>query len=483
MIKIQTAVPESVGIPSEAVTGFLEDLERQRLPMHSFLARGGKLVSEAYYAPYGPEKLHRMFSVSKSFVSLAIGLLEQEGRIALDGRISDYFPEKLPEHVHPWVRNMTIRDMLKMQTCHSGTTYKAHPDRDWVESFFTTPPSHPSGTIFLYDTSAPHTLCALVEKIKGKPLLDYLREKCLNAIGFSPDAYFIRDPFGVSMGGSGLMARPRDLLRLGLLLLNGGKLEDGTPLLPEAYLKQACKFQTPTAHAASFPEESLGYGYQFWCVRHGGIACYGMGGQLLILLPRQKIVCVTAADTQERKGGVQAIYDAFFNHIFTSLQDSPLPENSNACTTLREKESALSLPTVSGAAESPAAQVVSGTVYRMEEASAPFRRFALDLPSGKRPGSLRLFLGGEWHTLPFGFGDLKTGSFPVRHIFCASSAAWTAPDTLHITCQLLDENVGDIHFLFAFSGSLATIFLRKTEETILNEFQGFFTGTAESPAE
>lgn len=479
MTQLPAASPESAGIPSAAVTGLLEELERRRVPMHAFLlARRGRLVSEAYYAPYGPERLHRMFSVSKSFVSLAVGLLEQDGLISLDDGIAGYFPEKLPEKVHPWVRSMTIRDMLKMQTCHSGTTYKLHPERDWVESFFTTPPSHPPGRVFLYDTSSAHTLCALAEKLTGKPLLDYLREKCLNEIGFSEDAYFLRDPFGVSMGGSGLMARPADIMKLGLLLLNRGKTAEGKPLLPESYLRQACAFQTSTVHTASFAEESFGYGYQFWRTRHGGFACYGMGGQLAVILPEQDLVCVTAADTQGMQGGTQAIYDALYAHILPVLCDFPLPEDRDSLRALRKKERGLSLPRVPGEAWSPTAASVSGVVYRIRGAEVPFESFFLDLPAGRRKGTLSFDVRAKRHTLSFGFGGHAADRFPVYGQFCASCAAWTAPDTLYIQCCLLDELVGTVHFQFAFSGKSVTVFLRKTEETYLNEYQGFFNGAA-----
>lgn len=480
MTRIPVVSPESAGIPSAAVSGLLDQLERARVPMHAFLlARRGRLVSEAYYAPYGPERLHRMFSVSKSLVSLAVGLLEQDGLLSPDDGIAEYFPEKLPEKVHPWIRDMTIRDMLKMQTCHSATTYKLHPERDWVESFFTTPPSHPPGRMFRYDTSCAHTLCALAEKLTGRPLLDYLREKCLNEIGFSEDAYFLRDPFGVSMGGSGLMARPSDLMRLGLLLFNHGKTREGRRLLPEGYLRQACAFQTPTAHAATFAEEAFGYGYQFWMTRHGGFACYGMGGQLVVVLPRQELVCVTAADTQEMPGGTQAIYDALYGNILPALSASPLPEDRGSLKALRQKESRLSLPTVPGEAQSPASAFVSGAVYRIREAEAPFARFSLDLPENRTAGALSLYEKGKRYTLPFGFGRHAAGRFPGYGQFCSSCAAWTAPDTLYVRCSLLDELVGTVHFQFVFSGGSATVFLRKTEETYLNEYQGFFNGAAE----
>jgi CubicO group peptidase (beta-lactamase class C family) len=111
--------------------------------------------------------------------------------------------------------NMTIQHMLTMQICHSSTTYKIDRQKNWVESFFKVSPTHKSGDIFLYDTSAAHTLAALIKKLTGKGVLDYLREKCLDKLDFSKDAYIIKDPFGSEMGGSDLMAYPEDLLKIG----------------------------------------------------------------------------------------------------------------------------------------------------------------------------------------------------------------------------------------------------------------------------
>ena len=130
--------------------------------MHSLLvARHGKLVLEAYYEPYGRDTLHRMFSQTKSYTSLAIGLLVQEGRLRLNDRICEYFPEYLPGKVHPWMGEMTIEDMLKMESCHNMTTYnKTSTTENWVRSFFQTVPTHRPGQVFMYDTSASRTLCA-----------------------------------------------------------------------------------------------------------------------------------------------------------------------------------------------------------------------------------------------------------------------------------------------------------------------------------
>ena len=122
---------------------------------------------------------------------------------------------------------------------------------------------------------------------------------------------------------------------------------------------------------------------------------------------------------------------------------------------------------------------MSGAVYHIGEAEAPFERFILDLPADRPEGTLFLETHGKRRALPFGFGGHAAGCFPGYGQFCASCAAWTAPDTLYIRCSLLDELVGTVHFQFVFSGKSAAVFLRKTEETYLNEYQGFFNGTAE----
>ena len=234
------------------VREFVKELEKRRIPLHSVLvAQHDKLLLEKYYAPYDRNKLQRMFSVTKSFTALAVGLLEQEGRITLQDPICKYFPEYLPGVVHPWLAELTIEDMLKMQTCHTKTTYnKTSTTENWVRSFFQTEPTHRPGTLFMYDTSSPHVLCAMVEKITGQKMLAYLKDKLLRQIGFSEESYIIEDPFGTSMAGSGLMATPRDLLLTGCMLLKHRT---------DPYITRATNAQTSTL----LDGENRWYGYQF----------------------------------------------------------------------------------------------------------------------------------------------------------------------------------------------------------------------------
>lgn len=438
-------MPHNV-FPAHAVW---EQLKNGPVPVHSFLAlQGENLLLERYLPPYDSTKLHRMFSVSKSITSLAVGCLLEDGLISLDHRITSYFPEFTPPGgFHPFIETMTIRHMLVMETCFSSSTYKEKPEQNWVESFFITAPSHPSGQIFLYDTSASHTLAALVKKLSNKGVLDYLRGKFLDSMGFSKDAYMIRDPFGAELGGSGLMARPMDLIRLGRYLLD--TINTGTGMFAD-YLREAVSFQVPTVFSGQTPEEQLGYGYQFWSVRNG-FAMYGMGGQYLLCYPKLDLVCAITADTQNFKGGNQWLLDEVFRGLKPLLGES----------------SKLKLSPF----RPPGFWKVS---YRILENSREFT--GMDLSFDSKEGNLVLYQKQQVFSIPFAFDHLKTGILSGYGQQIATKGVWADSETLYLPVWITDECVGSIHITIRLSKGAVTLWMKKLEETGFDEFQGFLEG-------
>lgn len=298
----------------------MQDLQEKQIPIHALLAaKDGEPIYGTYRPPFDAGRPHRMFSITKSITSLAIGFLIAEGRLSLQDPVCAYFPEYVSEQTHPWIRSMTIRDMLTMQTCHSSTTYKFHSDQNWVESFFVVPPTNRSGQIFQYDTSSAHTLAALVRKMTGKNVLSYLREVCPEGFALPKEAHILCDPFGAEIGGSGLVCLPSDLMKIGLWIrgvLRGfsGSSDAKSIHSIRDYLQQAVRFEVPTAHFGQTLEEQQGYGYQFWKIR-GGFAMYGMGGQYLLFYPSVDLILVTCSDTQNLKGGTQILLNSIYDHI------------------------------------------------------------------------------------------------------------------------------------------------------------------------
>ena len=145
-----------MSISEKSLCNFFNRLDGLALDMHSvIISRGGNIITEVYYEPFNRESMHRMFSVTKSFVGLAIGCLVNDGKISLDDSITKYFPEYPTPY--EYIKDTTIRNMLMMRTPHDKTTYKADLNGNWVESFFLTKPSRRPDTVFAYDTSTLHS--------------------------------------------------------------------------------------------------------------------------------------------------------------------------------------------------------------------------------------------------------------------------------------------------------------------------------------
>ena len=418
------------------------------IPVHSLLvSAGGELLWEAYYPPYQADTLHRMFSITKSCCSLAVGCLAAQDKLKLDDPVIRFFPEYVPAGTlpHPYLAEMTIRHMLMMQTCHSDTTYKQNPDRNWVESFFLTPPTHKSGQIFLYDSSASHTLAALVKKLTGMGVLDYLRTYFPDDAGFSKDAYIILDPFGAEMGGCGLMARPKDLMITAQYLMK--QLHNGTDAFSD-YLREAVSRQTPTLHFGQTLDEQQGYGYQFWRIRDG-FAMYGMGGQYVLFYPERELIVVITADSQNIKGGTQKILDAVYETL-------ALNGGAGACSYSYSAGSA-------------------GGVYRLLPNDGGFTELTVSVDS--REGLLTLKNPDATYQIPFGCDNtLRTAVIAKYNQPIASTGTWLDEHSLLVDTQLVGECVGSLTFMMRFRSDGVTLWMKKVEETFFCEFCGFAEG-------
>ncbi len=458
----------------KAILSFIDKLEQSEVPMHAILLmQNGRLITEGYYAPYRKDTPHRMFSIMKSLNSLCIGILEEEGKLHLSDKIIDYFPDKLPKEIHPFLAAMTIEDMLRMRSCHAQTTYK-QSTMEWVESFFKTIPSHKPGTVFHYDTSASHVLCMLVERVSGKPMFDFFREKIANHIGWSENAYVIVNDFGDPQGGSGLMCTPMDLLLLAKLLLQEGNW-NGKQLIPKDYLKKATSNLTPNIVTGPVKSEQMGYGYQIWCGEHDSFVLYGMGGQLAICFPKHSFICVTCADSQGMGGGNQFIYNALHETILPALQEGKaLTETTTAIT---ERMNTLRIAPIRNVNTFTAtAKQIQNKVYTFAENSSNFTEAHFTFTEDYSEGIFHYCYDGHACTLPFSFTECKRGVFPVYNFFCATSAAWLTENTLYLKSHIIDSSVGSVHLEFVFDDGDVTVFMKKIEETTLNEYNTHLYG-------
>ncbi len=472
--------PESVGIPSGAILRFLERIDSERIHMHGFLlVRHDQVAAEGYWSPWTAQRKHRMYSVTKSFVSMAVGLMIDEGRLSLDERVADHFPDRLPEPLHPWVATHTVRDLLRMSTAHSRTSY-GRDDPDWVATFFQKAPSHPPGTLFYYDTAATVVLTAIVEQLAGAPFLDYMRPRFLNRIGFSEDAWCIRRPEGGSWGGSGLICTLRDLAKVAWTCMKHGGW-DGEQLLPEDYVRTATSPQIDNTIRGQH-----GYGYQIWCDPEGGFSMRGMGSQYAIAFPERDFLFTCNADTQGAPSGT-AIPQLMREELLPDVADAPLPADPATQVALREKIESLASVPLPGAATSPVVSQASGTWYDLEDNPMGIKRMRLIFDGNQ--GTWEYTRSRSEHTLRFGIGSIMTGTFPQRNYFgeqigvasgceyeCLASAAWVDDITLNMEVLITDIHLGGLRMSIAFDDDRISVYMTKQAEWFLDEYVGFAGG-------
>lgn len=316
------STPKMTNFSSKSILKFIEELEKYKVNIHSFcISVDNNIASIGYWKPFNENDCHRMFSVSKSFTSMAIGLLIGEGKISLEDKICNLMPEKTHENKSKFINEMTVKSLLTMTSAHNDTTYKKEKGLHFVDSFFQVKETNKPNSFFSYDTSSSHCLAYIVEKYSGMPLLEYLKLK-LSDLEFSQNSKFILDSDGVSLGGTGLVAKMEDIHKLAYLVMNKG-IVNGKELIPKSYIEEATKKQVSTEIAGNF-DERFGYGFQIWKAREDGFAFIGLGGQLAICYPKEKIILTATADTRDTSGETEYIFRAFWDILVEDYKEKKI---------------------------------------------------------------------------------------------------------------------------------------------------------------
>lgn len=450
------STPEAQGIPSAAVTNFLEAAEAGGLELHSFmLVRHGAVVAEGWWRPYGPDTVHLLYSLSKSFTATAVGLAAAEGRLSVDSPVATFFPEVAAEHL----QRMTVRNLLNMASGHAHDTFERIASRgdDWVGNFLELPPESPPGTVFAYNQGATLTLAAIVHQVTGDGLLDYLRPRLLRPLGIT-QAHWLRMPTGLEQGFSGLHLTTEAVARFGQLYLQRGVWR-GQQLIPEAWVDEATRWLTLPSAEARPPDWSQGYGFQFWRCRHGAYRGDGAFGQFCVVMPDEDAVLALTGAVED----MQAVLDLVWAHLLPAMGEA-LPGDEVGHRELLDKLERLHLPPVQGERTSPTESSVLGKTYRFGD-----RSDLLELTLDRDSEGWRLTFWdsrGE-HPVGCGYGVWEAGetaflgaaSFRLGGpdpVPVGASGAWTAADTFTLKLMFL-ETPHALSFTCRFGASGVTV--------------------------
>lgn len=258
-------------------------------------------------------------SVSKSFTCMAVGLAIQEGKLSLDTKLKDLFPEHAknnsPEDPALRPGELTLYNLLRMASGHDSPPLWAEEraslqEKDWVKYYMSLPLDRSPGEMFTYSSGDTFMISALVQAAVGETVKDYLTPRLFEPLGMH-DVSWETSPLGVTLGCAGLSISNEELSRFGQLLLQKGMWE-GKPLIPAEWIDFVTRKQIDNQGS---PDWSQGYGCQFWMCRHEAYRADGAHGQLCIVIPGKE--AVIAVNSQE--DNIQGILDAVWAEILPLL--------------------------------------------------------------------------------------------------------------------------------------------------------------------
>jgi CubicO group peptidase (beta-lactamase class C family) len=433
------STPEAEGIGSEKIISFLDAANNSGLEFHSIMiVRNGKKIAEGWWKPYGKDTKHMMYSVSKSFTATAIGLLQSEGKINVHDKVISFFPDQLPPSVSENLAKMSIQHLLIMSVGMAKEPGLSMVGDDWVKSFLATKIDYEPGTRFLYNSAATYVLSAIVQKVTGEKVIDYLKPRLFNPLGIV-DMDWEEDPKGINVGGWGLRIKTEDMAKFGLLFLQKGKW-NGNQILPEKWVEEATKvhiIQNPSK-TENLNDWEQGYGYQMWRGSHNHYRADGAFGQYIIQLPEKNAVVVITSEMNDMGKGMKLVWD----YLVPAFEDKALPK-SKKVQELKKYLKSLDIKPIIVNKNSPKYEVKGLGKFQLEEGKMmPFD--AISISDDKKNCSIALEQNSKSHSFVLGKNKWIKNSTdrkgPNLAAQAKNSQEGLAPFATYGSCTWLSDN-------------------------------------------
>jgi hypothetical protein len=437
--------PESQGVLSSGISDFINKANESGLEWNSFmLLRHGNVIAEGWWKPFNKDYKHTLYSLSKSFTSTAIGLLVGEGKISVEDQVIKFFPNDLPAEMSDHLKSLKIKHLLTMNVGHDKEpAVRDNVNQSWVKTFLEHPIVHEPSTHFLYNTPATYMLGAILHKVTGLTLEDYLQPrlfKPLNIVGYDWE----KSPQGLNTAGYGLRIKTEDIAKLGQLYLQKGKWQ-GTQILSESWVNEATSKQTTSQ--AGDGDWSQGYGYQFWRCKPGFFRGDGAFGQFCMVMPDYDAVLAVTCESWNMQKNMTVIYET----ILPAMQKEKIAENANAQKALQTQLKMLELPVVRGVSNKTSAQKYNGKSYAIDK--NPFDVNNISFALNNEGGTIKIKTPKGVQNIIFGMEKWKTNSnvknpFPVQgrtHIASkiAATGTWLDEKSLQVNFKFVEAIHGD----------------------------------------
>ncbi|MEO6313628.1 MAG: serine hydrolase [Chitinophagaceae bacterium] len=378
------STPEAQGISSADIMHFVETAEKSNAGLHSFMViRHGHVVAEGWWSPYNANIAHCLYSLSKNFTSTAIGLAIQEGKLNLADKVVSFFPDDKPASTDGNLSAMTIRDLLTMTSGHEADTFwpmMSSKDGNWVKTYFSIPVKFSPGSHFTYNSGNSYMLSAIITKVMGESMLNYLQPRLFAPLGIK-DAAWDTDPRGINIAAAGLRLKTEDIAKFGQLYLQKG-MWNGKRILNEKWVEEATSFkvrndETGTPTKTEDDDIKQGYGYHFWMSRpvaQGAYRAEGAFCQYSIVMPAQDaVIAITAEGVSTHR-----VMDLCWNLLLPAMKPGVLPANKFSNKILKDKLAGLRLVAPKSKPVSPLSASLSGKQFYMESNSMNVQNITFD---------------------------------------------------------------------------------------------------------
>ena len=313
---LERDIPENCGVSSLDIAEFLRELhDDETLNVHNIMiVKNGKVITEAYFGAQKRGVCKATFSACKSIVSLAIGMLIDEGRLRIDSKLEDIFSGEMTSVAKMKMRGINVHHLLTMT---SGMTsfdeVGAICEGTLFKTFVNTSLSFAPGDRFAYNSTNTYILSAIVKKISGEGLCDYLESRLFEPLGIK-NYYWEKSSEGIELGGWGFYISPEDFAKIGILVLNGGEWQ-GKRLISKEYIDLASKPHTKMTGSAY----GFDYGFQMWSSSDADQFVFnGMLGQNVWGFKKNGLLIVNNSGNDElfHQSNYFGIVDKYFNRSF-----------------------------------------------------------------------------------------------------------------------------------------------------------------------
>ncbi|MBI3131133.1 MAG: serine hydrolase [Acidobacteria bacterium] len=338
--------PQAAGFDAAQLRAVIARMLDGEVNLHGVVVeRHGKLVAEAYRkgkdqpqfklfsrtVAFGPSVRHDTRSVGKSVIGLLVGIAQAQGKLgALTTPVIDFYPE-FKDLATPELKRVTLEHLLTMSSGltwrESGVGFPNDEDRlSWKDSPMRFVLSRPfvaqSGSTFTYNSGGTVVLADILSRVTGQPWMDFARTALFEPLGIT-DVEWITDFRGRPMANSGLRLRPRDMAKLGRLVLSHGAWKD-RQLVPAAWIDASLRPRLSTGF------DGTRYGYQWWTgtVNWKGRplpwrAAFGNGSQRIFVVPDLDLTVVTTAGAYGDVATIRKVHAGFQELIATVVEGPP----------------------------------------------------------------------------------------------------------------------------------------------------------------